>query len=73
MVDITEWMADRGKYAIMSTQAYVNKSGETGGKPIWFTTQSAMLSKTGAFYYLESLCPDFNVSKTRHWVSVEVQ
>ena len=71
MVNLTEWMAfEHGKYAIMSTQAYVNGSGG-GERPPWHAAQSAMLARTGSFYYPESLCPDFPPIPPRghrHWM-----
>jgi hypothetical protein len=55
----------------MSTQAYRNGSGG-GERPPWHAAQSAMLQRTGSFYYLESLCPDFppilSHGGHRHWM-----
>ena len=55
----------------MSTQAYRNGSGG-GERPPWHAAQSAMLQRTGSFYYLESLCPDFAPIPShgghRHWM-----
>lgn len=62
MANLTEWMAEHGKWAIMSTQAYVHQH------PEWHEAQLAMLRRTGSFYYLEALCPDFAPSPKGHWM-----